>query len=78
MSALRCHAMQSIIVFGLLMIVEFTLVLIPFIGTFFTWAISVLGFILWIVLMVNAYKGKTYKLPWAGNLAEQWAGSLNG
>ena len=28
------------------------------------------GFILWIILMVKAYNGEKYKLPWAGNLAE--------
>ena len=70
----RFHALQSIVVFGVLTVVGAILGWIPVIGVFFTWAISVLGFILWIVLMVKAYQGTKYKLPWAGNLAEKWAG----
>ena len=66
----RFHAMQSIIVFGALNIAIGILFWIPFIG----WLIPVLGFILWIVLMVKAYQGTRYKLPWSGNLAEKWVG----
>ena len=70
----RFHAMQSIIVFGAVTIAGAILGAAPFIGAFFAWIISVLGFILWIVLMVKAYQGTTYKLPWAGKLAEKWVG----
>jgi uncharacterized membrane protein len=34
----------------------------------------VIGLILWIVLMIKAYQGTKYKVPWAGNLAEKWVG----
>ncbi len=70
----RFHAMQSIIAFGAVTIAGAILGTAPFIGPFFVWIISVLGFILWIVLMVKAYQGTTYKLPWAGKLAEKWVG----
>ena len=70
----RFHAMQSIIVFGALTIANFILDWIPFIGAFFAWIIPVIGFILWIVLMVKAYQGTKFKLPWSGNLAEKWVG----
>lgn len=70
----RFHAMQSIIVFGALSIASGVLGWIPFIGTFFAWIIGVLSFILWIVLMIKAYQGTKYKLPWSGNLAEKWVG----
>ena len=70
----RFHAIQSIIVFGILNIAGFILGWMPFIGAFFAWIIGVLSFILWIVLMVKAYQGTRYKVPWAGNLAEKWAG----
>ena len=70
----RFHAMQSIIVFGVLTIASFILGWIPFIGTFLAWVISLLGVALWIVLMIKAYQGTKYKLPWSGNLAEKWAG----
>ena len=70
----RFHAIQSIIVFGILNIASFILGWIPFIGAFFAWIIGVLSFILWIVLMIKAYQGTRYKVPWAGNLAEKRAG----
>jgi len=70
----RFHAIQSIIVFGSLSIASAVLTWLPFIGVFFAWLIGVLGFILWIVLMVKAVLGTKYKLPWAGNFAERWVG----
>jgi len=70
----RFHAMQSIIVFGTLTVANFILSWIPVISGFLAWVIGLLGLVLWIVLMVKAYQGATYKLPWAGNLAEKWVG----
>jgi len=70
----RFHAMQSIIVFGVLTVASFILGWIPVIGGFFAGLISLVGFVLWIVLMVKAYQGTRYKLPWSGNLAEKWIG----
>ena len=70
----RFHAIQSIIVFGALSIASGVLTWIPFIGAVFAWLIGVLSFILWIVLMIKAYQGTRYKLPWSGNLAEKWVG----
>jgi len=69
----RYHAIQSIIVFGAISIASVILSWIPFIGIFFGWILSVLALILWIVLMLKAYQGKKYKLPWAGDMAEKWA-----
>ena len=70
----RFHALQSIIVFGILSVATGILTWIPFIGIVFGWIIGVLSFILWIVLMIKAYQGTRYKVPWAGNLAEKRAG----
>lgn len=70
----RFHAFQSIIVFGVLMVASFILGWIPIIGGFLAGLISLLGLVLWIVLMVKAYQGKRYKLPWSGDLAERWVG----
>ena len=72
--SVRFHAMQSIIVFGALSIAGFILGWIPYIGPIISWLIWVLGLILWIVLMVKAYQGNRYKLPWSGALAEKWVG----
>lgn len=70
----RFHAIQSIMVFGVLTITGVILSWIPIIGGFFSWVISVSGFILWIILMVKAYQGTKYKLPWAGDFAEKRSG----
>jgi uncharacterized membrane protein len=67
----RFHAMQSIVTFGALTVVNFILMFIPIIGWIISWLIGVLAFILWIVLMIKAYQGQKYKLPWAGEIAEK-------
>jgi uncharacterized membrane protein len=68
----RFHAMQSIIVFGALNILS---IVLSFIGWGVAGIIGGLTFVLWIVLMVKAYQGAMYKLPWAGDLAEKWSTS---
>ena len=65
----RFHAAQSIIVFGAISIVAIVLFFIPFLGVL----LGILSFVLWIILMLKAYQGDTYKLPFAGDLAEKWA-----
>ena len=76
----RFHAIQSIAIFGaitILLIVLGVLSSIPFIGLIFgiiygiVWLLSV---VLWIVLMVKAYQGARFKLPWAGYMAEKYVG----
>jgi len=70
----RFHAMQSIIVFGVLSVASIVLGWIPLLNVVIVPLISVLGLVLWIVLMVKAYQGDKYKLPWAGDLAEKQVG----
>ncbi len=67
----RFHAIQSIIVFGAITVLDIILRFIPFIGWVLALIIGILAFVLWIVLMVKAYQGQRYKLPVAGNVAEQ-------
>ena len=67
----RFHAIQSILVFGAIMVAGIVLGWIPVIG----WVIGLLGFVLWIILIIKAYQGVKFKLPWAGNLAEKWVSS---
>ncbi|MEN8614386.1 DUF4870 domain-containing protein [Dehalogenimonas sp. THU2] len=72
----RFHAVQSIVVFGVLSVAGTMLGFIPFTGWIMSSFLGVLSFILWIVLMVKAYQGEYYKLPVAGDLAEQLLGKL--
>jgi uncharacterized membrane protein len=67
----RFHAMQSIAVFGAITVVDIVLRFIPIIGWIIAWLIGILAFVLWIILMLKAYRGQKYKLPWAGDFAEK-------
>ena len=69
----RFHAIQSIIVFGILNVIQVVVSWIPWVNLILGPIVGIITFILWIVLMVKAYQGTKYKLPWAGNLAEKWA-----
>jgi len=73
----RFHAIQSIYVFGVLTVAGIVLGWFPFIGVVFSGLFGVLGFVLWIILMIKAYQGAKFKLPWAGDLAEKRAGPLD-
>lgn len=67
----RFHAVQSIIVFGALhllsIILDASLIGIPLIPL-----IYLASLVLWILLIIKAYQGEQYKLPFAGDLAEKW------
>jgi uncharacterized membrane protein len=75
----RFHAAQSMVVFGGLTIIRIVLGMMFIAGgvTGFSmglglmWLISILGFILWILLMVKAYQGEKYRVPLAADLADQ-------
>ncbi|WP_202901981.1 DUF4870 domain-containing protein [Thermogemmatispora carboxidivorans] len=75
----RFHAMQSIIWFGALTVVEIALRIVwivPFLGLLafcFQGLIGLLGFVSWIVLMIMAFQGKYFKLPVVGDYAERYA-----
>ena len=63
----KFHAAQSLITFVGLTVLAFIFVWIPPI----VWAIDVISFILWALLMYEAYQGKMYKLPVVGDYAEK-------
>ncbi|UCB44173.1 MAG: DUF4870 domain-containing protein [Dehalococcoidales bacterium] len=68
---IRFHALQSIVVFGVLSVAGTVLSWMPVFGGFFRVIICILGFVLWVVLMVKAYQGEKYKILWAGDFAEK-------
>jgi len=77
----RFHAIQSIIVFGAFTVVWIVLGIINGGSIYFSthalwvlfsviiWLLAAFAFILWIILMLKAYKGEKYKLPIAGDIA---------
>jgi len=69
----RFHAIQSIVVFGAISVVQIILGILAFVTFFFTvigWLVWIASVILWVFLIYRAYRGERYKLPWAGNFAE--------
>jgi len=67
----RFHAAQSIVVFGIITVAGTVLGLIPVVGVVFSWIIGIIGFIVWIIMIVKASSGEWYKLPWVGDIAEK-------
>jgi uncharacterized membrane protein len=68
----RFHAFQSVIVFGGLSLAWFIAVSIPLLGWFVAFiVIPPLSAVLWLLLMYRAYQGQRYKLPFAGDIADQ-------
>lgn len=67
----KFHAIQSIVVFVPLFILSYVAGMIPFIGGLLSFLLWVLKLILWVLLMVKAYRGELYKVPVAGEIAEQ-------
>ncbi len=68
----KFHALQSIIVFGGLSLAWMVALSIPFLG----WIVAFLvippvSAVLWLVLMYKAYQGERFKIPGAGDMAEQ-------
>ena len=68
---MRFHAMQSIMTFGGLTVLFMVLGFIPIIGWMLIPVLVIAQLILWILLMVKAYQGQTFKLPMIGDLAEK-------
>jgi len=68
----RFHALQSVLVFGGLSVAWFIAVSIPLLGWFVAFIIiPPLSAVLWLLLMYRAYQGQRYKVPFAGDVADQ-------
>jgi uncharacterized membrane protein len=67
----RFHALQSIVTFGALTIIGALIGWIRYVGVIFGPIIGVLVLVLWIIMMVRAHEGEMYRLPLAGQVAEE-------
>jgi len=69
----RFHALQSIITFIPIGIILWIFGWVPVFGTL----LKILAAMLWVFLMVRAYSGQAYKVPFIGSIAEdavkRWA-----
>jgi uncharacterized membrane protein len=66
-SFVKFHALQSLAVFLPLQVMA----MVPFIGWMLAPFLTLIGMILWIVLMYKAYHGERFKLPIVGDFAER-------
>jgi uncharacterized membrane protein len=68
----RFHAMQSTIVFLALSVLCVLLQMIPLLGMLIAvFLVIPASAVLWLVLMFKAYQGEHFKVPIAGEMAEQ-------
>jgi len=74
----RFHALQSILVFGgltVLRVVAPVLKIIPFFGEIafgiVSLVLSLVGIVAWVYLIYTAYQGKTFKVPFVGDIASE-------
>jgi uncharacterized membrane protein len=78
----RFHAAQSIVVFGGLTVIRVVLAMLFVssgvggisMGFGLLTLVSILGFVLWVLLMVKAYQGEKFRIPLAADLADQMFG----
>src|SRR5258708_7729327 len=81
----RFNAMQSLLLSGGLTVLYIVLWMLDFVflvafigglailfGCLF-WLVGLAAFVLWIVLLINAFQGKYFKLPVIGDFAEKYA-----
>lgn len=68
---IRFHAMQSILICAVLIVVNIFLSFIPVIGWMINLLIAPVAFVLWLLLMYKAYNKEWFKLPVLGDMAEK-------
>ena len=79
--SVRFHAMQSMIAFGALFVIQWVFVWGGWFGGILGYAlmgmvgsvIGLLALVCWILCMVKAYQGQRFKLPVIGDLAESYS-----
>lgn len=68
----RFHAMQSIVVFVALFVLQFiaglTIILLPLMPL-----VGIAGFVLWLVLIYKAWQGESWEVPVLGKFARDLA-----
>jgi uncharacterized membrane protein len=73
----RFHAMQSMLVFGSITLLDIVFGSLYVFGYVVVSIINVGALALWVLLMVKAYQGERCRLPVVSDLAEEWVGKFN-
>lgn len=83
----RFHSLQCLAVWAaalvlalVLKLVGLVLFIIPMLGPLLVLLLDVVvplaGIFLWLVLLVKAFQGESFRLPWLGDLAQKYAASV--
>jgi len=67
----KFHAMQSVVVFGGLLILDILLIFTIILLTL-TPIIGIISFILWLLLMYKAWQGEEWEVPFVGKYARKF------
>lgn len=67
----RFHAMQSILTFGGIFVLNIVLGFIPILGWIAGTLFSLVSLVLWVFLMYKAFNNEEYELPVIGDLARK-------
>jgi uncharacterized membrane protein len=70
----RFHALQSTLVFGAILVLHFVILGLPIVSgvAYFFFVPAVV--VLWAWLMIKAFNGERYKVPYLGDIAEKYVG----
>jgi uncharacterized membrane protein len=72
----RFHSFQCLFLAVAWIVLHIAIGILPFIH-FVLWSLlSLVGLVLWIVLLMKAYQGEMWKLPVVGDLAEKQANAI--
>ena len=66
----RFHAMQSTVAFLGVLVVNLVVIGLPVVGLLLAVPFVVGVVVMWVFLMVKAFQGERYKLPYVGDFAE--------
>lgn len=72
----RFHAFQCIFLSVVLFVIHLALMFIPLLGWAVSSLVSLAGFVLWLVCLIQAYGGKMWKIPVIGEMAEKQANAM--
>lgn len=67
----KFHAMQSIVVFASLFVLQWILVLTVILAPL-SGLLIIIGFVLWLILIYKAWKGEEWEVPFLGKYARKF------
>ena len=66
----RFHAMQSTVMFIGVLVVNLVVISLPVVGLILSVPFVIAVVVIWVLMMVKAFRGERYKLPYVGDFAE--------